>query len=361
MNRKLRGRLALLLSMGLVATACGSSDTSGSATTTVESGDSATTAATEDATDTPDPPADEGESADPMRVAYFGYSNVNGFTQGIWTGVQEAAAEAGAEADLFDGEFDGSVQADQIQNAIISGEYDVFVISANNGAAIIPAVEEAIAEGIAVTAVYSAIGPDFLTLDPQIDGMMFVGTPIAANGTGLGEMAIDACADRDPCYVSYLIGFANFPLDDARTAAFEEVINAAPNAVLVDNVVGGYDQATGQEAADGVFLANDQIDVMVGSAQAILGAEQSAISNGIEGVSFIGNGSPTQAVTAVKEGRWYGVWVDITNDAGRLGASLGLDKASGGNPPASTNLDELTPVLKGTAETLGDFEGQWTN
>lgn len=363
MSKRLLRLLAALLALALVAAACGSDDEDAESDDTTEATEAEATEADEadaDDADEAEDTTDEAAAGD-LKVAFFGYANVNGFTQGIWTGVQNAAADAGIEAELFDGQFDGDVQAGQIQNATTSGEYDIYIITANNGAAIIPAVEEAIAEGIAVTAVYSAVGPDFLTLDPQIDGMMFAGTQIAENGTGLAEMAIEACGDTDPCYVSYLIGFANFPLDDARTAAFEEQIATADNVVLVDNAVGGYDLATGQAAADGVFLANDQIDVMVGSSQAILGAEQSAISNGIEGVQFIGNGSPTQAVEAVKEGRWYGVWVDVVQDAGRLGVELGVDQLNGENPPASTNLDDFAPVLKGTADTLGDFEGQWTN
>lgn len=367
MSKHVLRLLAVLMALAMVAAACGDSDDDADdAPATEESTEAEASPDTEASpeteapseTTTADAPADDAE---PRRAAFFGYANVNGFTQGIWTGVQDAGAEFGVDVELFDGQFDGEVQAQQIQNATTTGEYDIYLITANNGAAIVPAVEEAIAEGIAVVAVYSAVGPDFLTLDPQIDGMLFAGVPTATNGTGLGEMAIDACGDKDPCFVSYLIGFANFPLDDARTAAFEAAVAAAPNVVLVENAVGGYDQGTGQAAADAVFLANDQIDVMVGSAQAILGAEQSALSNGVEGVAFIGNGSPTQAVEAVNEGRWYGVWVDVVRDAGRLGIELGVQQLNGENPPVSTDLDELAPVLKGTAETLGDFEGQWTN
>ncbi|MEM7273364.1 MAG: substrate-binding domain-containing protein, partial [Actinomycetota bacterium] len=265
MPKNLLRLLAVLLALALMAAACGddddsaddaSSDTASSSADATSgddasSGDDATSGdeETEDDGAADEAGDDEAMADEPSKVAFFGYANVNGFTQGIWTGVQDAAAAAGIEADLFDGQFDGAIQAEQIQNATTSGDYDIYIITANNGAAIIPAVEEAIAEGIAVTAVYSAVGPDFLTLDPQVDGMMFAGTPIAANGTGLGEMAVDACGDKDPCYVSYLIGFANFPLDDARTAAFEAAVGEASNVVLVDNAVGGYDLATGQAAA----------------------------------------------------------------------------------------------------------------
>ena len=376
MSKRLLRLLAAMLALAMVAAACASDDGDDEAaeaeSTEAESTEAEEGAEDEEAMEDEEEAMEDeeeamedgeavGEDGEPLRVAFFGYSNVNGFTQGIWTGVQDGATAAGVEAELFDGQFDGELQAQQIQNATTSGEFDVYIIAANNGAAITPAVEEAIAEGISVTAVYSAIGPDFTTLDPQIDGLLFAGTPIAANGTGLAEMAIDACGDLNPCNVSYLIGFANFPLDDARTAAFEETIATASNVVLVDNAVGGYDQATGQAAADAVFLANDRVDVMVGSSQAILGAEQSAISNGVEDVLFIGNGSPTQAVEAVKEGRWFGVWVDVVQDAGRLGVELGVEGQTGGAPAESTNLDDFAPVLKGTADTLGDFEGQWTN
>ena len=276
--------------------------------------------------------------------------------------MQEGAADAGVEAEIFDGAFDfsGETQAQQIQNATLSGDFDTFVISSNNGAALIPGVEEAIAEGIAVVAVFAPIGPDFLTLDPQIDGLIFAGQSTLGAVEAQVDLVIEACEGIDPCNVQYLIGIPTLDLDVARTEHFENLINAEPNLVLLDSVAGGYSVEEGTAAGDAVFLAQEQVDVMVGSAQAILGAEQAAIAAGVDGVAYIGAGSPTQAVEAVNEGRWFGLQVDRTADWGRIAVEVAGEQLAGNNPNPSVDLDDLGDLFV-TQETIGDFEGQWTN
>lgn len=354
--RRITKLLALLLALGLIAAAC-SSD--GDSSATAEPADEAP-AETDD--DGDDAAVDAEPVADRGNVAYFSYANFNGFSQGIWTGVQAGAAEAGIGAEIFDGAFDfsGETQAQQIQTATLSGEFDTFVISSNNGAALTPVVEEAIAEGIAVVAVFSPIGPDFLTLDPQIDGLIFAGQSTIGAVESQAELTTQACEGIDPCTVSYLIGEPTLDIDVARTEAFESLMAEVPNVVLVESVRGGYTVEDGQAGADGVFLANPDIDVMVGSAQAILGAEQSAINAGVEGVAFIGAGSPTQAVEAVKEGRWFGLQVDRTADWGQLSVEVAGEQLAGNNPNPSIDLDDLGDLFV-NQDTIGDFEGQWTN
>ena len=350
--RRITKVLALLLALGLVAAACGSDGDDG--TSTAAGGDSAES--TSDDAIEAEPASDRG------GVAYFSYANFNGFSQGIWTGVQEGADAAGVEAEIFDGAFDfsGETQAQQIQNATLSGDFDTFVISSNNGAALIPGVEEAIAEGIAVVAVFAPIGPDFLTLDPQIDGLIFAGQSTLGAVEAQVDLVIEACEGINPCNVQYLIGIPTLDLDVARTEHFEMLVNAEPNLVLLDSVAGGYSVEEGIAAGDAVFLAQDEVDVMVGSAQAILGAEEAAIAAGIDDIAFIGAGSPTQAVEAVNEGRWFGLQVDRTADWGRIAVEVAGEQLAGNNPNPSIDLDELGDLFV-TQETIGDFEGQWTN
>jgi len=362
-----RKLMAMLFAFGLIAAACGS--------TTDEAVDEATDAADEvvdEATDAADEVVDEATdpdaddtagAADRGNVAYFSYANFNGFSQGIWTGVQAGAAEAGIEAEIFDGAFDfsGETQAQQIQNATLSGGFDTFVISSNNGAAITPAVEEAIAAGISVVAVFSPIGPDQLTLDPQVDGLIFVGQSVIGSVEGQAGLVIEACGDTDPCIVSYLAGDPTLDIDQTRIETFEGLFAAEPTITLIDPVAGGYGVESGQAAADAVLLANETVHVMFGSSQAILGAEQAATTAGVEGINYIGLGSPTQAVEAVKEGRWYGLQLDRTADWGQLAVEVAGEEQAGNAIEYSIDVDSLVDLVNVNQETIGDFEGQWTN
>ena len=314
-------------------------------------------AAEPEPTEEPEPAA-EPEADEPLRVAFFGFAAANGFAQATWAGIQEGAAAIGAEVEFFDPVFDANTQISQIQDAITVGNWDAFVIQANDGNAVIPVIEEALAAGIPVVGEFTPIGMDFTTIEPQIDGLIFVGAAPVDNGVILAEMAIEACAGISPCNVAYLEGFRFLPLDVARTNAFHSTIKAADGVELIASVEGGYLPDTGLGAAQDVFVAHGDVHVMVGSSQAIMGAEQAANDAGVS-VKLIGNGGARQAVDAVREGRWHGVFLDAERDAGRTAFELAVQAATGGDPPRSFDSTTLVPNVKGTADVIGDFEGQW--
>lgn len=302
-------------------------------------------------------------TVEPINVAFFGFAAANGFAQATWAGVQEAAAEMCATARFFDPNFDSATQVAQIQDAITSGEYQAFVIQSNDGNSVVPVVEEAVAAGIVVVGEFTPIGVDYDSIEPQVEGMTsYVGTSIVDNGEGLAELGIQACESLaiEPCKVAYLQGFRALPLDNARTDAVLKGLEAAENVEVVASPEGGYTQATGLAAAQDVLQANPDVNVLIGSSQAILGAEQALTDAGLTGVALIGNGAPRQAVAAVKEGRWFAIWVDAESSAGKEAASVAIRAARGEEVPASVDTTKLLPTPFGTKENLPeDFEGQW--
>ena len=77
-----------------------------------------------------------------------------------------------------------------------------------------------------------------------------------------------------------------------------------------------------------MLQAHPDVDVMIGSSQAIAGAEQAVEDAGDE-VELIGNGGSRQAVTAVKEGRWFATYVSAEKAAGAKAAELAIEAARG--------------------------------
>jgi ribose transport system substrate-binding protein len=303
-------------------------------------------------------------TVEPVDVAFFGFAAANGFAQATWAGVQEAAEELCATARFFDPNFDSATQVAQIQDAITSGEFEAFVIQANDGNSVVPVVEEAVAAGIVVVGEFTPIGTDYDSIEPQVEGMTsYVGTSIVDNGEGLAELGVMACETLDvsPCKVAYLQGFRALPLDNARTEAVLAGLEAAENVEVVASPEGGYTQATGLAAAQDVLQANPDVNVIIGSSQAILGAEQAVNDAGLGGqVLLIGNGSPRQAVAAVKEGRWFAIWAEAEQEAGKQAASVAIRAARGEEVPTSINTAEIMPTPFGTKENLpADFEGTW--
>jgi len=299
-----------------------------------------------------------GGGEEVKKIAFFGFAKANSFAQATWAGIQEQAKKEGVEAEQFDPNFDSAKQVSQIQNAITSGEFQAFVVQANDGNAVMPPIREALEENIAVVAEFTPVGTRYDTIEPQIEGMHFVGEAPTENGTALGEAGVAACKGVDPCEVAYLEGFKSLPLDNARTEAVKEALGSDPTIKLVASVEGGYTQASGLKAAQNVLQANPDLDVMIGSSQAIAGAEQAVKDAGAQ-VKLIGNGGSRQAIDAVREGRWFATYASLEKSAGAKAAEIAIQAARGENAPPSfdtrTLLDD--PLL--TKDNVGDIQGEY--
>jgi ribose transport system substrate-binding protein len=294
-----------------------------------------------------------------MHVAFFGAARANSFAQAAWQGVEDYAKAHNATAEFFDGAFDAQKQVSQIQDAITSGRFNVFVISANDGTVVIPAVEQAIAAGITVVGEFAPIGTRYDTKEPQVPGIITVVDAPTQNGKLLGTLGVEACkkAAVNPCKVAYLEGFKTLPLDNARTKAVHETLKAG-GAQVVASVEGGYTNESGRKAMQDVLQSHPDVNVVIGSSQAIAGAN--AVAGAGSKIEWVANGGSRQAVQAVRDGRWFASVCPPERTAGATATALGLAKARGGNVPAATGYIQLSPVeLKCTAESASKVEGQY--
>ena len=99
---------------------------------------------------------------------------------------------------------------------------------------------------------------------------------------------------------------------------------------MVSNFVGGYTQDSGRAAMQNLLQAHPDVNVVIGSSQALEGATPLAKGKKI---AFVGNGGSTQAFAFVKSGTWFGDY-DVPEKAdGAEAAQLGLDKARGRASP----------------------------
>src|SRR3954454_15683722 len=134
-----------------------------------------------------------GQSSKVHKVAFFGFASANSFAQATWAGVQQAAKQSGAQAKFFDPNFDAQKQVSQIQDALTTQQYQVFVVQANDGNAVVPAIKQAISQGVTVVGEFTPVGPNYATIQPQVKGLIYVGEPPVDNGHKLGQLGIQAC------------------------------------------------------------------------------------------------------------------------------------------------------------------------
>jgi ribose transport system substrate-binding protein len=265
------------------------------------------------------------------------------------------------EAKFFDPNFDSTKQVAQIQDATASGQYQAYVVQANDGNAVVPPIQDAIKAGIKVVGEFTPIGTRYDTIEPQVSGLIFVGEAPVWNGKSLGELGVKACGTLNPCKVAYLEGFKALPLDNARTAAVKTALQAAPNVQIVASVEGGYTQASGVKAAQNVLQAHPDVNVMIGSSQAIEGATQVIKDAGLAGkIKLIGNGGSTQAVAFVKDGTWFGCYIIAEKSSGAKAAQLAIDAANGKTVPSSFDTRQIQNPI-GTKDTIGTFLGEYTD
>jgi ribose transport system substrate-binding protein len=286
-----------------------------------------------------------------LRIGFFGFAKANSFAQATWAGIQEYAADNNATAEFLDPNFDGPTQVNQLQDAVTSKRYDVVIVQANDGTAMVNPIKQAVAAGITVVIEFTPVGGRYDTTDAQVPGTISIVDAPTINGEGLATLGLGACEEvpAKPCKVAYLQGFANYPLDTARTNAVESALKAG-GAEVVASVVGGYTPDSGRAAFQNVLQAHPDVNVVIGSSQAVQGAAPLAAGKDIK---FVGNGGSKQAFEGVQSGDWYGAYVIPEKASGAKAAELGLAKARGEKVPTATDSRSLTPYeALGTKDTL---------
>ncbi|WP_214324493.1 sugar ABC transporter substrate-binding protein [Nonomuraea sediminis] len=310
-------------------------------------------------TDRPPQPSASASGGAQKRIAFFGFAKANSFASATFAGIEDYAKAHGAAAEFFDPNFDAQAQVRQIQDAVTAKRFDVFVVQANDGAAVVPALQAAVRAGIAVVIHFTPAGTRYDTAQPQVDGTVTLVDVPTRNGQTLGELAVQACRSRklNPCEVAYLEGLKALPLDNARTQAAVGVLKQAPGVKLVAQVEGGYTQDTGRKAMQDILQRDPGIDVVIGSSQAVAGAE--AVAKGKQ-IMYVANGGSRQTVKAVQDGRWFAAYYLPVRTLGAKAAELGLDRARGEQVPAANIMTDVQPGKSlGTKEVLAGVTGEY--
>lgn len=336
------GLLTMLLTVALLLTACGKSQTG-------EGKDQS-----------------QPSNQKPVRVAMFILVRANAYDQARIDGVNSKLKDLNAEVDIFSAEFNTQEQINQIQDAITAGKYDAFVIHPTDSNAVVPTIEEALKKGIVVIGADAPIGPDTRSLKPYPSGVKsIIGRTGWSTGTWLGKAVVEA-AEGKPAKVAYLIGIQALTIDQDRYEALKEVIKDHPNIEVVAFQEGQYRRDVSREVMQNVFQANPDINVVVSSGdQMTLGAYDAAKEAGLEKkIRFIGNGASKEGWQAVKDGQLFASYADIPYTQGQLLIENAVKAVRGEAVPESINLEEQRPPLPAdgpiiTSGKVDQFQSQW--
>ena len=376
--------LAIVLSLTLVAAACGGDDdastdqpgtapapTAADAAGTVE--EPAETAAAEPAeaepattapatTEPAETEAAPAVSTDGLQIAYLSASSANTWYASSRRQMQRIADENGIDMVEFDAAFNPQVQTAQLQDVMASGTYDGVIVAAVNGPGLIPDIEDALAQGIQVVVLNTVVGDDLAEGAPQVDGIAASSlAPPVENGERMGELTVQACGSLDPCRVVYLYGIKGFPLDVALKEGFDNVLARNPSVTIVADGEGQYlGPEGGINAMQDILIAAPEFDVVMGADQSIQGVEIVLNDEGMDDVKLIGLGGSITGLQAVAEGRWYGVIYGAPGSEGANAMNAMIRALTEGVHSGGINpLADVTDNGLVTATNVDKFTGQW--
>jgi ribose transport system substrate-binding protein len=327
---------------------CGSSDES-SATGTSEAATAAATTA----------------SDKPVRIAFFSGAFGNSWYKGYLEGVEKTAKADNATVEAFDANFDAQKQYTQMQDAITSGDFDAFAVTALDGPALAPLIEQAKEKGIPVVGLGTALGTDYVTPDPQVDGVVGVVTaPAATDGKNNVALIEQACEGKDPCEVAYILGLKSYGYDTARLKAIQDGLKSSPNIKIVAVVEGGFLADPAFKVTQDLLQAHKDLDVIATSGDQMTNGAEKAVDDAgrSEEIVLLGAGASQIAYDAIKEGRWAGSTVHMPRAGGEVGGQMMID-AVRGKPIEKAGINEpvdLSPIGPFLSkDNMDEFEPQW--
>lgn len=345
-NRRIRAALASVLAIATALTllACGGSDEG-------------------------DEGSEGSDGGERHQVAFLAASSQNGYNKAVYEGIEKAAKKlGGVDTTILDGEFDGQVQFNQLQDAAASGKYDGIVIVPNDTVSIAGAVSAAKGADIPVVTALFPIGPDLNKLEPQVPGVVAtVASPPADGARKQAELAAEYCEDKDPCRVVIIIGQLRAPFDKVRHDAFRSVLDKHPNIKVVATLEGNYDRDQSLKAMQDALQSNPKIDVVLSNAdQQTAGAQIALKGAGIDpsSVYLTGGGGTKEAIQAVRDGTWKAAYVNFPVTQGEQALEQLVNALEGKPVQKVIDSDEQAPfspfVDKKALEKHPDFSGQWS-
>lgn len=298
------------------------------------------------------------------NVAFFGYENGNTFTDAMFTGIQSEVKSAHGTAYFFSSNTSATTQLAQVTDAISSGKYNVFIVHADDAVSLTGAVKTALKDGIKVIAVFNPLGPNLNTAAVQIPGLSgSVVVPVNDTGANYGKLIIQACQGISSCQVEYMPGDNTLPLEIDRTRAVVAAVSGHHNIHMLGMVQGGYTPASGEAATLSVLSAHPNVQVLVGSDQAILGAQEALAARGLlPRIKLIGGGGTFQAAQGISDGKWFGDEVNCPVTYGTLAGKIAVELAEGKHPTSTViNGADVCPTGGTiTKSNLGSFTGQYS-
>lgn len=297
-------------------------------------------AATEEAAPTEAPAVKSNED---IKLGMSVLNLANPFFVALAAGAQEEADKLGVELVINDPKDDVNAQVTALEN-FINGDFDGFVVTATDPAAISPLAKEALDKGMKVVAHTSDLGEENQTaLVWAVEHDM---------GYTLGLQAGEWAKAHIPAGEKLTLGVLNYDTIPQVIQRREGIVDGikevfGDNIEIVGSVTAG-DPTTGLKAGETWLQAHPDLDMIVGiNDGGALGAYQAVIAadKNDPKTFFVGGIDATdEALAAIKDGGAYQATVDQQpKEMGALTVRT-LVLAIAGKPYDKISAIQLAPV-----------------
>ena len=241
---------------------------------------------------------------DAIRIGVVYKQTGNPFFDAAVRGFEEAQGELGFEF-IHNGPADGSAEGQiEIIEGYIAQEVDAIAISANDAAAVVPVLQQAMNQGIKVVSWDSAVNPEGRNLNVDPSNAANIGRvqieEIAKQIGGAGQIAIlsaASTADNQNTWIEYM----KQTLEDEKYADIE----------LVTVVYGDDDTAKSYQEMQGLIDSYPELKgVIAPTTMGIAAAANCVKDNGLTGkIKVTGLGLPSEMADYITEGVCEGMYL----------------------------------------------------
>lgn len=299
------------------------------------------------------------QDAKRARIAYLSFAVANSYDAPMLAAAKAVAKAQGASVTVFDAANDPKKQLSQLQTVTSSKQYDGVIVQPIFGPQLIPTITSALKSGLKIVNIDQILGTNPGTAAPPVRGLsgnvVFVQTQI---GRKQGRLVVQACAEAkaNPCTVGYLYSVKVSSLDTAIRKGFDAVTAGQGIEVVAEGET-FYNPANALKAAQTMFQAQPDLDVIVGADQGATGAQQ-ALSG--KQVILVGYGGGGVGLKAVASGAWYGTVVQRPATEGKLGMQCIIKAVKTGK--GCGGIDVLAGLPDGgvvTKANAAKFKAEW--
>ena len=309
-----------------------------------------------------------GDSGEPVNIAMFLVATANTHQQAALKGAEEAVEEDGnASLRAFNGNFEPSVQSNQIEDATASGQYDAFLVNSIDGTQTIPAITKALDEEIVVVCGFSICGPNQDEFAKELPVTAQVASDYFAVGKAEADALVKGCEEKklDPCNVVLFNGASTLAAGIAITESIKEVVAEHPNIKIVAEAEGLFLSDPSYKAMKPIIQAHPELNAVIAAGdQEISGALQAIEESPLKGkeMVIVGDGASEIGTKGVESGVWYASSILRPFNEGKVEAEIAIAAARGEEPAEdliNSAVDPDFPTGYIDASNVDEWEPEW--